>query len=98
VLPWIVILLLSLVLFIVAATIVLSLIAVFLPTRNVNVASTSSGPQQITIQLSSDSSLATGPINETEQTSLENEVRFNIRKSCHILFLFIDAKCTVNER
>jgi len=76
--PWIAILLLGLVLFAIAATIVISLIAIYLPTRSITPVSQSSGLLTATIQLGSGSSVKTGTLSSAAQNSLQNQVRFNI--------------------
>lgn len=76
--PWIAILLLGLVLFAIAATIVISLITIYLPTRSITPVSQSSGPLTATIQLGSGSSVKTGTLSSAAQKSLQNQVRFNI--------------------
>jgi biopolymer transport protein ExbD len=76
--PWICILLLGLILFAIAVTIVISLISVYLPTRNITPVSQTSAQQTATIQLGSGSNVQTGPLSSTTQTSLQNQVRFNI--------------------
>ncbi len=73
--PWICILLLGLILFAIAVTIVISLISVYLPTRNVNGVQTNSGQQTATIQLGSGSNVQTGTLSSSTQTSLQNQVR-----------------------
>ncbi len=76
--PWICILLLGLILFAIAATIVISLIALYLPTRNITPLSQTSALQTATIQLGSNSSVKTGTLSSTTQTAVQNQVRFNI--------------------
>jgi hypothetical protein len=77
--PVVAILLLGLALFAIAATIVLSLIALYLPSRNVNTASTTSGQETRTFPLSSGSTTTTGAVNSAGLSSLQSQVRFNIK-------------------
>jgi biopolymer transport protein ExbD len=79
--PVICILLLGLILFAVAATIILSLISLYLPTHNINAVSTSSSAQQVTIGLSSGSNIATGSLNNGATTSLQTQLKNAVSSS-----------------